>query len=123
MKCVPIVPGLLACLLLAAMGCEDSETVEQLEGRDFDEMRLVAIHRGRSTRDDVRELLGEPWRLSGKDEAEEWEYYVRFRRIPSRTLGIFPAGKPEVSYKRMIVYFKGDFVDRVEQDSSSDAME
>ena len=110
-------------LLLAAPGCEDSETVELLEGRDYDEMRLVAIHRGQSTRDDVRELLGEPWRQAGKSEAEEWEYYVRYRRTPSRTLGIFPAGKVEVSFKRLVVYFKGDFVDRVQKESSRDAME
>jgi len=81
-------------------------------------MRLVAIHRGRSTREDVRELLGEPWRLSGKDEAEEWEYYSRYRRTPTRTLGLFPAGEPVVFTKRLVFYFKGDFVDRVEQEST-----
>lgn len=99
-------------------GCDDSTEITLIEGRDYDEMRMVAVHRGRTTRQAVRELFGEPWRVSGPEEAEEWEYYTRFKKMPGRTLGIFPRGKPSTFYKRMLIRFHGDFVDRVDKDSS-----
>jgi len=110
--------GLLA--LATGAACDQGETLERLEGRDFDEVRLVALHRGQSTRAEVREVLGEPFRRSGPPEAEEWEYYVRYRRTPARVLGLFPAGKPSEFSRRLLVGFRGDFVDRVQQDANRD---
>jgi len=111
-------PLLGVALAVALLGCEESATVEILEGRDFDPVRLVAIHRGQTTRDEVLEIFGEPWRRAGPPENEEWEYFARFRRTPARTLGLIPSGRVEEYSRRMVIHFKGDFVDRVEQAST-----
>jgi len=112
-------PIRLAVLLLLAVGCEEGLTVEVVEGRDYDEVRLVAIHRGSSTKADVRELLGEPWRRGGRAAAEEWEYYARIRTTKPRFLLLCPTSPPSHSYKRLIITFKQDFVDAVERQGTA----
>ena len=93
--------------------------VQVLEGRFFEAVRVIAIHKGKTTKKDVLDLLGEPWRKHGTPEREEWEYFVRYRKVPPKVLGLFSKGEAKVMYRRMVVRFEGNLVDYVFREGST----
>lgn len=65
--------GLLACM--CACSVEDARVAA---GRAFPVSRLMVIKHGVTTARDVRDLLGEPFRVEKLDERKErWHYYMR----------------------------------------------
>jgi hypothetical protein len=72
---------LLACLWLFAASCA---TV----GRDFPVSRVSDIRMGETTRTEIREMFGPPWRVGTEDGRTTWTYgKYRYRLLgePSTT--------------------------------------
>ncbi|NOZ87451.1 MAG: outer membrane protein assembly factor BamE [Deltaproteobacteria bacterium] len=108
-------PGAVLAMLL---GCDTRPRVELLEGRFFEEVRIVALHKGKTTKKDVLDLLGPPWRKTGPPQAEEWEYYARYRRVPAKILGVFSKGRAKVMFRRMTIKFEANVVEHVSHEDS-----
>lgn len=60
-------PVAVAAMLLAMVGCA---TV----GQDFATHNVDQIHLGETTRSDVQQMFGEPWRTGSKDGKRTWTY-------------------------------------------------
>ena len=65
------VKSILAAILCAAMlGVAGCATV----GEDFASQGVSQIEIGDTTRDDIREMFGEPWRTGVEDGKRTWTY-------------------------------------------------
>jgi outer membrane protein assembly factor BamE (lipoprotein component of BamABCDE complex) len=107
---------LLPAILLAfcAAGCEipDPETIELQSGRDFPVEREVGIKKGRSTDQDVRELLGPPYQEEALSAGRKrWRYYARRARV--RRMLLFFRGSAVVTENELVIDFDRNLVSNV----------
>lgn len=82
-------------------------------GREFPMERVVAIRKGSSKRE-VEDLLGPPWRVTQEEgRRERWRYYARIEK-PQTILLVIPNGA-EVTERELILVFEGNFVEIIDK--------
>lgn len=108
--------GTLA-LLTAVSGlsaCSTSDPTITI-GKKFHFERLSAIQEGRTTKRQVKELLGEPYKKEQlAPRREKWRYY--YRQESSKTFALFINMETYVTENELIIMFDGAFVDSIKKD-------
>jgi len=105
-------PGLSACT-------QGDPTVAV--GREFPMERSVAVKKGSSKRE-VEDLLGPPWRVTKLDERrEQWRYYARIE-VPQRILYVIP-NRTDIKEQELTLIFVGNFVDIIDKNTNNYAEE
>jgi outer membrane protein assembly factor BamE (lipoprotein component of BamABCDE complex) len=107
-----LLPAILVAFCAAGCAIPDPETIELQSGRDFPVEREVGIRKGRSTDQDVRELLGPPY----EEEAlgggrKRWRYYARKARV--RRMLLFFRGSAVVTESELVLDFDRNLVSNV----------
>jgi outer membrane protein assembly factor BamE (lipoprotein component of BamABCDE complex) len=111
---VRITPLLLAILL---SGCTEAEPQVTL-GREFPMERIPAIKRGVSTKKDVEDLLGPPYRKETfPGDKIKWRYYMRKEQI-KRVLFIINVGS-HITENRLDIFFQGPVVHSIDKESKN----
>lgn len=83
-------------------------------GRAFPFERLVAIHEGRTTKHQVEEILGPPYKQDKLGPRKErWRYYSREESV-KRALFIIPM-TTYVTVREAVLTFEGAFVELLEK--------
>lgn len=105
MKKFPISVALILVVVIT-VGCMSTY------GRKFDDSYVSQIKKGVTTKAQVREHLGEPWRVSiTSSDYESWTYHYSDAYgkavAKSRTLGIL---NEKAENQMLIVVYKGDTV-------------
>ena len=98
----------LSAVAWFATGCtqDDSQIVA---GRESPLGRVVALQKGKSTRKDVEDLLGPPFRKDKSGERKErWRYFMRKETV--NRVFFIPYKKDNIQ-KELIVNFHGAFLD------------
>ncbi len=117
-KVVSAVTGvLLALAMLTWAGgmsaCSTSDPKVTI-GKKFHFERLSAIQEGRSTKRQVEELLGQPYKKEQlAPRREKWRYY--YREEFSKTFALFINMETYVTEKELIIIFDGAFVDSIKK--------
>jgi len=104
-------------LVLVAAGCFESEPEVTL-GRDFPMERIPAIKRHTTTKKDVEDILGPPYRKEVLPAGrEKWRYYMR-KEQATRILWILPSATV-VTINRLNIVFDGPVVESLEKESKN----
>ena len=105
---------LAACFLT---GCFESEPEVTL-GRDFPLERVPAIKRHTSSKKDVENLMGPPYRKETLPAGRaKWRYYMR-KEQATYILWFIPSGT-HVTENRLTVVFDGPVVESIEKSSKT----
>lgn len=104
-------------LVLIVGGCFESEPEVTL-GRDFPLERVPAIKRHTSTKKDVENIMGPPYRKEVLPAGrEKWRYYMR-KEQATYILWILPSATV-VTTNRLEITFDGPVVESLEKESKS----
>jgi len=99
--------------LVALTSCSVSDPKVTI-GRAFPFERLVAIHEGRTTKRQVEEILGKPYKEEKLGPRKlRWRYYSREESV-KRALFVIPM-TTYVNEREAILIFDGAFVDTLEK--------
>ncbi len=83
-------------------------------GKKFHFERLAAIQEGRTTKRQVEDLLGEPYKKQQlAPRREKWRYF--YREEISKTFALVLNMETFVTEKEVIILFDGAFVDSLEK--------
>lgn len=96
-------------------GSGEKQAWSLVAGKDFDINRVSVIQKGSTSKNDIIQLFGYPYKMKGDRESEEWEYFVKFgREYVTITYLIVPTRKKETIVRRFTVKFDGDYVKEFE---------
>ena len=99
--------------LMAATACSVSDPKVTI-GRDFPFERLVAIHEGRTTKRQVEEILGMPYKEEKLGPRKlRWRYYSREESV-KRALFFIPM-TTYVTEREAVLTFEGAFVESLDK--------
>ncbi len=85
-------------------------------GREFPIERMVAIKKSRTTKKQVTDLLGKPYKVEKLEgRKERWRYYSREESV--QRVFFFIATKTFVNEHEAIINFDGAFVDSFKKES------
>ena len=105
--------ALAVAALVALTSCSVSDPKVTI-GRDFPFERLVAIHEGRTTKRQVEEILGKPYKEEKLGPRKlRWRYYSREESV-KRAL-FFIIMTTYVTEREAVLTFDGAFVDSLEK--------
>jgi outer membrane protein assembly factor BamE (lipoprotein component of BamABCDE complex) len=103
--------------VLMTAGCFEAEPEVTL-GRDFPLERVPAIRRHTSSKKDVENLMGPPYRKETLPAGREnWRYYMR-KEQATRILWIFPSGT-HITENHLTITFDGPVVESLEKKSKN----
>jgi len=104
-------------LAFITSGCFEAEPEVTL-GRDFPMERVPAIKRHTSTKKEVKDLLGPPYRQETLPAGrEKWRYYMR-KEQSTRILWIFPSAT-HITENHLTITFDGPVVESLEKKSKN----
>jgi outer membrane protein assembly factor BamE (lipoprotein component of BamABCDE complex) len=91
------------------IACVD-DTPRVTVGREFPIERVVALKRHVSSKKDVLELMGEPYKKTTKSgRLKEWRYF--FRKETKEAVFFFFEGETQVKEGELIIVFDGPLVE------------
>ncbi len=112
--------GLALAGLLGLAACTEGDP-QVTVGRQFAMERTVAVKKGSSKRE-VEDLLGPPWRVTRLDDRrEQWRYYARVE-TPQRILLVIP-DKTRIQELELTLVFEGNFVEIIDKSTTHYAEE
>jgi hypothetical protein len=105
------------CLVFFTAGCFEAEPEVTL-GRDFPMERVPAIKRHTSSKKDVENVMGPPWRKEVLPAGRErWRYYMR-KEQATKILWIIPSATV-VTVNTLNITFDGTVVESLEKESKN----
>jgi outer membrane protein assembly factor BamE (lipoprotein component of BamABCDE complex) len=100
------------CLVACSVG-DPQVTI----GRQFPMERLVAVQKGKTSKRQVEELLGKPYKVDQLETRKErWRYYAREETV-QRFAYLIPL-KTFVTETEVVITFDGAFVDIIDKHKS-----
>ncbi|MBW2702813.1 MAG: outer membrane protein assembly factor BamE [Deltaproteobacteria bacterium] len=96
----------------AGSGCSLDDPMI-VTGREFPFERVVALQKGKSTRKDVEDLLGPPFKRDKISESKErWRYFMRKETV--NRVFLIPY-RTDVTQKELLITFHGNFMELMEK--------
>jgi len=99
------------CFSSIFVACVD-DTPRVTVGREFPIERVVALKRHSSSKKDVLELMGEPYKKETKaGRLKEWRYF--FRKETKEAVFFFFEGETQVKEGELIIVFDGPLIESI----------